>query len=85
MQSPNTAQPKKLSGSLDYSELPSSSQMFQAPVGVTASVNDGGISNRKRSDMGNGVEIFSTFPISDPQTFLAGSFEARIVSFALCA
>ena len=35
--------------------------------------------------MGNGVEIFSTFPISDPQTFLTGSFEARIVSFALCA
>ena len=57
--------------------------MLQAPVGVTASVNDGGIS--KRSDMGNGVEIFSTFPISDPQTFLTGSFEARIVSFALCA
>lgn len=85
MQAPNSAQPEKLRGSVDYSELPSSSQMLQAPVGVTASVNNGSISNRKRCDMGNRVEVFSTFPISDPQTFLAGSFEARIVSFALCA
>ena len=57
MQAPNTAQPEKLRGSVDDSELPSSSQMLQAPVGVTASVNDGGISKRKRSDMGNGVDL----------------------------
>lgn len=54
--------------------------MLQAPIGVTASVNDGGISNRKRSDMGIGVEVFGIFPIFAPEAFLAGSLDARIVS-----
>ena len=43
---------ERLRRSRKYSELASSSQMFQAAVGVTFSGDNGDISNRKRDNMG---------------------------------
>ena len=57
--------------------------MLQAAVGVTVSSDNGGISNHKRGNMGQRIKVFSTIPISDPETFLASSLEYGIISLTL--
>ena len=57
--------------------------MLQAAVGVTVSRDNGGISHRKRGNMGQRIKVFSTIPTSDPETFLAGSLESGIISLTL--
>lgn len=63
--------------------LSSPLQRFSASVGVRSFAENGGASHGQSRDMGNGVQIRSADPVTDPKPFLPGTFETGIVPLTL--
>lgn len=64
-------------------ELTRPPQGFYRTVGVTRVVRHGGVSNRERGNVGNGVKIGGAVGVAYPKPFLPSGFETGIVALTL--
>ena len=63
--------------------LSGSPKGFPAPVGVTATGNNGSVGDREGGEVGDGVEIRGAAAVADPEPFPPGALEAGVIALTL--